>query len=177
MKYFRLRPHPSYTDAPHLKKWDHLFKTKAYLQKEFWAIPENMTWTVHANPYMQFPEFIPYPFPLLSIKAWSILKQFHSDIRYRNVILLDRENQIPAPYRLPLLDSFDCIHKDTIYGNTKNEIKTLYIKESKIENRALFFASPLETPLLIGRLDFVEALLQKNMTGFMAEPILLGRNE
>lgn len=176
MKYFRLRLHPNYTDAPRLKKWDHLFKTKAYLQKEFWTIPNEMTWSIYPNVHTQFPALIPYPFPLLSTEAWSILEQFHTDIRYKEVILLDHDNRTPALYRLPLLDSFDCIHKDTIYGNTKNEIKTLYIKESAIENRALFFASPLDTPLLIGRLDFVEALLQKNRTGFQAEPVLLGRS-
>lgn len=118
-----------------------------------------------------FPDIICSPFLLLSEECIKTVMMYQPDIIYKGVKLWDRNSGINATYFLTVLDELECLSDKTQYNTIGNRILKPVLDEQKVDINILFKVKGLSGDSIIGRLDFVESILRRDVRGIKLTPI------
>lgn len=123
-----------------------------------------------------FPDIICSPFILLSEDCIKTVMMYQEDILCKGIKLWDRGSGENATYFLAILDELECMSNKTQYNSVGNRILKLVLDEEKIRGNAVFKVKGLTSHGFVGRLDFIESILRRDVRGIRLTEIEVSRN-
>ena len=84
---------------------------------------------------------------------------------HKGIKLWNRNSGVNEAYFLPVLDELDCMSDKTQYNSVGNRIIRLVLDKEKIGEKAVFKIKGYASNDIVGRLDFVESILRRNVRG------------
>lgn len=118
-----------------------------------------------------FPDIICSPFLLLSEDCVKAVMMYQTDILYKGIKLWDSNSGVNATCFLTILDELECMSDKTRYNSVGNRIVRLVLDRGKIGDNAVFKVKGVSGHGIVGRLDFVESILRRDVIGIKLTPI------
>lgn len=118
-----------------------------------------------------WPDVICSPFLLLSEDCIKTAMMYQPNIIYKGIKLWDKNSGINATYFLTVLDELECMSDKTQYNSMGNRILKLVLDRRKIDVNAVFKVKGLSGNSIVGRLDFVESILKRDVRGIRLTPL------
>ena len=118
-----------------------------------------------------WPDVICSPFLLLSEDCIKTAMMYQPNIIYKGIKLWDKNSGINATYFLTVLDELECMSDKTQYNSMGNRILKLVLDKRKIDVNAVFKVKGLSGNSIVGRLDFVESILRRDVRGIRLTPL------
>lgn len=122
-------------------------------------------WKVKGNKLTFYPDILTKPLLLLNQKAKNVLQMYEQKTIFRQVILLDRENEVTVQYYLPLLPEINVKQrkKNGILLSKKDFFITKKVSILKMrEEKNIYY---------IANLEIIESFLKRRLTGIEIETI------
>jgi len=118
-----------------------------------------------------FPDLICSPFLLLSDVFLETVMMYQPKTLHRGVKLWDRSSGVNETYFLTVLDELDCMSDKTQFNSVGNRILRLVLDMDKIGENVVFKVKGFASGGIVGRLDFVESILRRNVRGIRLSEI------
>lgn len=112
-----------------------------------------------------FPDIICSPFILLSEDCIKTVVMYQKNIFYKGIKLWDKKSGVNATYFLTILDEIECISDKSLYNSMGNRILKLVLDSGKIDANVVFKVKGLSGNGIVGRMDFVESILRRDVKG------------
>lgn len=120
-----------------------------------------------------FPDLFCFPCLLLSRCFMETIMMYQHDTPYKAAKLWERKTGINATYFMPVLEEVDCISEKSQYNNNGNRIIKLILDKDKIAPYAVFKIKGYERNCIVGRMDFAESLMRRNVRGVKMTDVLV----
>lgn len=120
-----------------------------------------------------FPDLICSPCIFLSEVCMKTVEMYQPDTVYKGMKLWDKISGINATYFLPILEEVDCMSDKTEFNKVGNRIVELVLNREKIGTKVVFKVKGYDKKGIVGRMDFVESILRRNVRGIKLEEILI----
>lgn len=118
-----------------------------------------------------FPDLICSPFLLLSDVFMETVMMYQPGTLRKGVKLWDRNSGINETYFLAVLDEPDCMSDHTWFNSVGNRILRLVLDKDRIGDRAVFRVKGYTSGAIVGRMDFVESILRRDVRGIRLSEI------
>lgn len=112
-----------------------------------------------------FPDLICSPWLLVSESFIKTIKMYQSETLDVGMKLWDKKSGINKTYFFPLLREVECLSDKCEYNSVRNRIIKLVLDRGKVGDLAVFRIKGYERKCLVGRMDFVESILRRNIAG------------
>ena len=171
MKYFLIEMDKAIAYAPNIINWYKNIDINSINKGEFYKVPYRTLLEIENNPNTVFVDIISSPFFLVTKEVSKILSKFEPNLGYKQIILLDKSNQIVKQYFMPILEEYDCLSDQSELNIDKSVIKNAVIDLSKVKDKCLFKIGGVKNKYVVARLDFIESILRRNAFGFNLKEI------
>ncbi len=122
-----------------------------------------------------FPDLICRPFIMVSDIILKTMLMYHPEIPYCGIKLWHKESGTNVSYFIPFLDEIDCLSEQSQYNLMGNRVVKPVLDKDKIVDKAVFRIHGYDKKCIVGRLDFVESVLRRGMSGIrMREAEVIG---
>ena len=165
MKYFLVKQDELQKDMPRIVNWYKKIDKHSLDKKEYEKIPFRTVISIDPNNNVDFVDVILSPFLLVSKELKKLIMIFEPNLKYKEIFLQDSINGKLKEYFLPLLNSIDCLDKDSTFNLDKSIIKKGIIVESKLKDKAIFRIDNMKSQQIVIRMDLLEAIIRRNYTG------------
>lgn len=112
-----------------------------------------------------FPDLLTSPLLLTSRIFAEVINMYSPETLFRIIYLLDYESGVYATYHMPFLEEVDCLSDRTMKSHGGTDLIRIILEENKIAGYT--------HPYVIGRLDFVESILRRNVEAITLEELEL----
>lgn len=170
MKYFLIKTNEK-NKIPYGINKNRAIDTRLLTKEKFGRLP---VWNVVEMDFPTegfFPDLICSPFLLLSDVFMETVMMYQPGTLRKGIKLWDRNNGINETYFLTVLDELDCMSDKTQYNSVGNRIIRLVLDKEKIGEKAVFKIKGYVPNGIVGRLDFVESILRRNVRGIRLSEI------
>ncbi len=170
MEYFKIMSDKAYSNGPKIKDWYGRINTKQICYGYAHTFPERMLFFVEDNAKLIFTQYVAYPFVLVNDEARKVISRYDKNVPFKKVVLLEYKHKKMQVYNLPFLHHFMLIEKKTI------EDKVCYyldVREKELRQKRIFQFMEYDKTITIMKLDMVESLLRRKVTGFTIEPVVI----
>lgn len=124
-----------------------------------------------------FPDLLCSPCLFLSRSFMETVMMYQGEVPYKGVKLWERESGINETYFMPVLEEVECIAEETQYNRIGNRVVKLVLDQDKISPYAVFKIKDYEENCIVGRMDFVESILRRDIEGIkLTEIDVVGGN-
>lgn len=171
MDYFLGYEDSQFENKPVITKWGNKISIQKIYKGDYSDIPERILLEIKSDPNTVFWDIITSPFLLISKKIKKVLELYEPNMKYKQVVLLDKKNGLVGEYYLPLLKSFDAIDQKRTVRNQFGIIQKLIIQKEKLGDTALFFINGVERHAGVWRQDILESIILRGVTGLKIEII------
>lgn len=164
MKYFLIETNER-NKIPYGINKNRAIDTRLLTKEKFGRLP---AWNVVEMDFPVegfFPDLICSPFLLLSDVFMETVIMYQPGTLHKGIKLWDRNNGVNETYFLTVLEEPDCMSDKTLFNSVGNRILRLVLDEEKIGDRAVFRIKGYTSSAIVGRLDFVESILRRNVRG------------
>lgn len=164
MKYFLIRTDEK-NKIPYGINKNMAVDTRLLTKEKFGRLP---VWNVVEMNFPRegfFPDLICSPFLLLSDVFMETVMMYQPGTPHKGIKLWDRNSGINETYSLAVLDELDCMSDETQYNSVGNRILRLVLDREKIGDKAVFKVKGHVSGGIVGRLDFVESILRRDVRG------------
>lgn len=120
-----------------------------------------------------FPDLLTSPLLLTSRIFAEVINIYSPETLFRIIYLLDYESGVYATYHMPFLEEVDCLSDRTMKSHGGTDLIRIILEENKIAAKSVFRIAGYTHPYVIGRLDFVESILRRNVEGITLEELEL----
>lgn len=165
MKYFLVKQNESQKDMPKISNWYKKVDKHSLDKREYNKIPYRTVLSIDPNSNVKFVDIIICPFLLISKDLKKLIILFEPNLKFKEFFLQDSINGKMKEYFFPLLESIDCLYKDSIFNLDKSVIKKGIIDESKLKDKAIFLIKNMNSQQIVMRMDLVEAIIRRDYTG------------
>lgn len=118
-----------------------------------------------------WPDVICSPFLLLSEDFIKTAMMYQPNVLYKGIKLWDKKSGVTATYFLTIIDELECISDKSRYNSIGNRILKLVLDREKIDANVIFKVKGLGGNGIVGRLDFVESILRRDVRGICLTPL------
>lgn len=118
-----------------------------------------------------FPDILCFPFIMVSETFLRTIILYYREVVYRSVKLWHRESGCSASYFIPILNEPDCLSETTQYNTPRTRITRLVLDRGKIGTESVFRVKGDDRKRMIGREDFVESILRRDVRGIRLEEV------
>ncbi len=125
----------------------------------------------HGNSYTTFNDILFQPFLLVSEKIQSVIALYEPDTVFTEIVLMDTFNELAELYFCPELHEVDCLTEQSQFNPERSVIKKAVIDISKIGDKKVFSLAGVQGFHVVGRRDFIESVLRRDIRGLMLFPI------
>ncbi len=125
----------------------------------------------HGNPFTTFNDILFQPFLLVSEKIQSVIALYEPDTVFTEIVLMDTFNELAELYFCPELQEVDCLTEQSRFNPDRSAIKKAVIDVSKIGDKKVFSLAGVQGFHVVGRRDFIESMLSRDIRGLMLLPI------
>ena len=167
MKYFLISKDKNFTTAPDIINWykDITFRNEKNLHK----LKNRTVFNIKPEKNIIWTDIISIPNFFVSQKIKDIIEKYDKKIKFKQVILLDKENANAEVYYLPLLDFIECLSNESIVA--RNTIKKCILKKDAIKDKVIFRIGDVNKRYIVVRLDLIESILRRDTRGIKLEEI------
>lgn len=170
MKYYFIMQDKKLADIPEIINWYQKFNVEEVKMGSYHRIPNRVVLQIKSNKDIYFPEVIFHPCFMVSKKIREILKLYEPTMRYKEVILLDMQNEMTSLYYVPYLEEFDCLVKEkTQFGNFQSIIEKGAISREKVGDTCVLYLKYNNSKYYIVRHDLLESMLRRDTILKMSE--------
>lgn len=167
MKYFLLSKDKAFITAPDILNWYE--DLKLIDEKNLYKMEKRKILKIKGEKRRVWTDVISVPNFFVSKKIKEIIEKYDNKIKFKQVILLDSENETKEVYYLPLLEFIDCLSDKS---NIKmNRIEKGVLEKEKIKDKIIFRIGDVKNRYVVIRLDLAESILRRNARGISLEEI------
>lgn len=174
MKYYLMRQDTKAQEVPHVINWFKEINVEAMESERYEELPKITVLETKTAPNTHYKELILNPFLLLPKEAGTILKAFEPWMAFKTVVLWDSTKKKNHKYIFPLLQRYDCLSRESILNRDRTVLEKGVLKQGDIPDQVLFMPAGVRNKLVIGREDFIEALLQNEFLGYSLTELEMG---
>lgn len=163
MKYFLIEKDKEFYSSPQFKSWHQDIN---FLQeKEYYKLPKRKTFYINDSEFLVWTDIIDSPVFLVSEKIKDVIHLYNKKIKTKQMILIEQKNIEMQVYYLPFLEWVDCLSEESDKRLNVDITKKLILDKYKIQDKAIFKVDNNGKRYTIGRLDFVESILKRDVVG------------
>lgn len=133
--------------------------------------PERELLFFSGNSCTTFTDILFQPFLLVSEKIQRVIASYEPDTVFKEIVLMDTFNELAEVYFSPVLHEVDCLMEQNKFNQNRSEIKKAVIDVSKIGDKKVFSLAGVQGLHVVGRRDFIESVLRRDIRGLMILPI------
>lgn len=112
-----------------------------------------------------FPDILDEPLLIVSREFADVIEMYEPNIIFKTVYLLNNESEVHRTYFLPFLEEINCLSEQTTKSRGGTELLRIILKKEVIPQCRIFRIAGYVHPYVIGRLDFVESVLRRDIRG------------
>ncbi len=164
MKYFLIEMDEK-NKIPYNINKNHIIDVRMLIREDFDRLP---MWNIVEMDFPRegfFPDMICSPFLLLSEIYLKTVMMYQIDVLFKGIKLWNKESGINATYMLTILDELECMSDKTQFNSVGNRILKLVLDKEKVASKAVFRFKECDKNGIIGRMDFVESILRREVKG------------
>ncbi len=163
MRYFFIKQDAKLVHGPQIVNWYQKINVEDIQPGTYYKIPNRVVLPVRGDKDTIFPEVLFHPFFMISKKIKDVLKLYEPALKYKEIVLLDGQNNKAEVYFLPFLEEIDCIVKEkTVYGQFHASIEKGAISKAAVGENSIFFIRHNNDKYIIVRLDLLESMLRRD---------------
>lgn len=171
MEYFRLKQDTDYIAAPVIEdviqKIDRRYTTPMQAHK----IEETTIFSLRGKEIPDFIDLLSRQLFLVTELLKETFKLYLPGLPFKMVLLAHRVQKMQKTYYLPIFEPLECLSPASILTPDKSIVKQIVLKQSLIENKALFRVAHSRETIIVARLDAAESILRRNFRGIKLEKI------
>ena len=162
MKYFFITQDIKLTDAPQIVNWYQKLNVEEIGMGTYHKIPNRIVLQLKENKDVYFPEIVFHPCFMVSKKLKKIMQLYEPTLLYKEIILLDTQNEKTSLYYIPYLEEIDCLVKEkTKFGNFKATIEKGAIQKEKAGDTCIFYIEYNNSEYYVERHDLLESMIRR----------------
>ncbi|MBR3770864.1 MAG: hypothetical protein IKL07_01205 [Clostridium sp.] len=178
MKYFIVRQDKKYKNTPIIKNWIQNYDIKSLQEGRYSKLPSYQSFFIEPSENTVFLDILVNPYFLCSLQVKKVLELFEPNMKYHDIVLIDKTTQTVNQYFLPELKPIDCLLKESVFDKNHFHLEKAVLNPDKIGQTSIFRLHGVEEQTVVIRLDLVEMLLRKGIKGLsifetaIKEPVL-----
>lgn len=166
MRYFLLTLHPAYKAiAPDLLNWYQVIDPQLIHKGKSRRLPQRELIWIRSNRDTVFTDVITFPFLLVSRPLREIIKKYVPHTPFKEIILLDGENELVGLYFLPILDEIECLSDASELSLDRSVVKRGVLKPQAAAGHDLFRIAGLKNAHYAVSLDLAESMIRRSARG------------
>ena len=173
MRYFIIKQHKQYTDAPTVIDWYNKIDVRNIDKGNSSKLPHRILLNIHNNPHVFFTSIISEPIFLVTQEIRDTIKLYDKTIAYKQVVLLNMENALTKLYFMPIFEKVDCLSRESILNRTRSVIYDAVLRKNSIKDQAIFQIGDANGVHIVARLDLVESILKREGRGIFLQTVTL----
>ena len=147
MKYVIVKVDDKYT-APSPVNWFGTLDRKSLRKNRITTVTDRLFFSVEKHMQMTFTDIITFPCFMVSKVIRDVILKYDPSLKFKKVILFDREYNESMEYHIPFLEEID-----------------IQTEKDKIKNKEIMEISDNNHTHILMRMDLVESILSRNVTG------------
>lgn len=171
MKYFIVKQDNEYKNAPRFINWFQNYDMESYEAGHYSRLPDRKVIEIEPNANTTFIDVLSNPFFLVSKEIKKVLSLFEPNMEFRQILCLDRKNQLGHQYFLPCLPFISCISPKSQFNLDHSMLLKPVLEEEKIPDKGIFILGDVKSRYVVMRLDVVETILRKKVYGIELEEV------
>lgn len=173
MKYFLIRTHPLYTAAPDVINWFSVFDKRNIKPDTSYKLPDRTLLKFRPHLNTVFCDIVSFPYLLVSNIIKELVLLYQPKTIFKEIILMDDQNDLAEVYYLPILPEIDCLHDTSEMNNDRSVIKRAVLDVNKIAGEKFFRIGGLMNAYYIVHVDLAESMLRRGARGVGLTPAAL----
>lgn len=166
MRYFLLGLNPAYKPiAPDLLDWYDIINPKLICKGKSRQLPQRELIWIRSNKDTVFTDIISFPFLLVSQRLRDIIKKYEPHTVFKEIVLLDGDNELVGLYFLPILDEVQCLAETSELSLDKSVIKRGVLKSRLAAGHDIFRIAGLKNTHYAVSLDLAESMIRRGVRG------------
>ena len=171
MRYYLMESDRNYPAAPRIINWNRELDTRNLREGYYDKIEDRLLLCIQPNRKTEFLDVVSTPFFLMSEKMQECVALYEPNLRYKDVVLLDKVNAAAQLYLLPMLREVDCLTEHATFNLDHSELKEIEIDEDQAEDKVIFRIANVKKSYVVVRLDLLESLLRRGVYGLSVQEI------
>ena len=165
MKYFIAEQEASYFHVPRPVNWfgkiapDKVHKDTHQDMPNYTALP------IEADEQVEFLDVIFHPVFAVSDQVQQVLKLYEPNMVWKELMLYDKKNKLVQLYHVPMLWDMACLTDKSKENLGKGQCADIQINQLGLRDKSIFLLASVQKRYVVMRLDLVESLLRRNVTG------------
>lgn len=177
MRYFVVRTDMDYTDAPEVINWYKDIDVRDIEAGRSHKIQQRSIFSINSNKDVIFTDILSTPFFLVTDLLEKVIKLYEPRTIFKQVVLLDSENEKVNLYHLPILKKVDCLMEESTCNLDKSVITNFVLDYSKIKDNSIFQIANVNGIYTVVRLDILESFLRRGAKGLSIQEVELYLSE
>lgn len=166
MRYYIMKLEDDFSYAPSLTNCFLKFDARNISKEKGYLLPKRELLGIWASSQTVFTDIVTAPFLLVSEAVKEIMEAYEPTIKYKEMVLLDRDTPKYALYYLPVLDIVDCLSREKTKFNMMGvTILEMALDREKIPDKSIFKLVNGTANYILVRLDLAESLLRRDLLG------------
>lgn len=112
-----------------------------------------------------FPNILTEPILMVCRKVAGVIEMYEPDTAFKTIYLLEYGSGIHRTYFMPFLEEVECLSEKTVRSRGGTELMQIVLRPEAVADKAVFRIQGFTHPYLIGRMDFVESILRRDVRG------------
>lgn len=129
--------------------------------------------TAELRAEWEFPDILNRPHFMVKMEFANLIHTYDPSIRFKSVILADKENKRTAIYRIPDLPELDCLSDDSKRSKDKSQIEKGILCGDKIQGYSIFNIKDVSSKYVIASLPLVESAYRRKVVGMKIEEFIV----
>lgn len=170
MKYFELTLNRDiYKTAPKLINWYRVQDVRLIKWETYHKLQKRQIYNIEPSSETIFTDIVSFPFLLVSPMVKNVIKMYGDEVIFREIILMDSQNEIEQVYYLPVMrENLEIELSNIMKNDNLNYHKNL---PQWIVNKNIFWVSQKGERHTIISLDLAESLLHRGAIGLQLKEV------
>ena len=171
MRYFIIESDPEFNDLPFFRDWHQKIDVRFIKKGLTKKLPFRELVFIYPNPELVFSGVIIKPFILLTREIKNIVSKYQRGVVYKEIVLLDDENELTQLYYLAIVDEVDCLHESSGFNRQGTVLEKPVLIHNMIRDKSLFKIADTCSSYTVIRLDLLESVLRRDVRGLQLTPV------
>lgn len=170
MKYYLIETDPG-NYIPYAINVNRAIDTRYANKENAHKIPDCCVVDMKTPMEVFFPDILISPFLMVSDTVAEVISMYSPETMYKSIYLLESETGLYADYYMAFIEELDCLSDKTRTSRGGTELLEIVLRKEVVSSKAVFRISGYEHTYLIGRMDFMESIIRRDVEGFQIKEI------